>query len=142
MAVGAIEPKFYAQLLFGLELDDVDPPLQYDRGTWLRTRERIAAAFRKRTRSEWTEVFENTDACVSPVLSMLEAGAHPHLQARGTVVTQGGMIQAAPAPRFSGTPPLPGAMPAAPGERTVQVMTEWGVGHDLIAECAVLEKDS
>jgi alpha-methylacyl-CoA racemase len=100
MAVGAIEPKFYAELVAGLGLD-VDPAAQNDRSTWPELRRGIAEAFASRTRAEWTAVFEGTDACVAPVLSLHEAAAHPHVAARGSVVEQDGRLRPGPAPRFS-----------------------------------------
>ena len=133
MAVGAIEPKFYRLLLAGLGLHDVDAGDQNDRSTWARTRERLAEAFGERTRAHWTEVFEATDACVAPVLSLHEAAQHPHLRARGTVVEHGGVLQAAPAPRFSGTPAVVGAAPVPLGADTATVLTQWQVAEELIA---------
>jgi alpha-methylacyl-CoA racemase len=116
MAVGAIEEKFFAEFtrLLGLEgISRPDPEL----------RDRIAAAFASRTRAEWASVFEGTDACVAPVLSLTEAPGHPHLQARGTF-SEG---QPAPAPRFSGTPSAAGRPPAEPGEHTREALLDWGV---------------
>jgi alpha-methylacyl-CoA racemase len=136
MAVGAIESKFYGQLLSGLGLRDLDVSTQNDRSAWPKIRERIAAAFLGRTRAQWTEVFETTDACVAPVMGLRDAAEHPHLKARGTVVVQDGLLQAAPAPRFSGTAATPGAPPPSEGLHTRAVLSEWGVGEDLIAECS------
>ena len=102
VAVGAIEPKFYAALLAGLGLRAEELPDQNDRSGWPVLRARFAGVFATRTRDEWVEVFAGTDACVTPVLSFAEAAAHPHLVARGTVVRHDGVLQAAPAPRFSG----------------------------------------
>jgi len=116
MAVGALEEKFFAEFtrLLGLEgISRPDPEL----------RDRIAAAFASRTRAEWASVFEGTDACVAPVLSLTEAPGHPHLQARGTF-SEG---QPAPAPRFSGTPSAAGRPPAEPGEHTREALLDWGV---------------
>jgi len=101
VAVGAIEPQFYAALLAGLGLPAHELPAQLDRAGWPVLRARIAGAFATRTRDEWAEVFAGTDACVTPVLSFAEAARHPHLVARGTLVRHGGVTQAAPAPRFS-----------------------------------------
>jgi alpha-methylacyl-CoA racemase len=124
MAVGALEPAFYDALLSGLgirasEGDRTDPT------TWPHLRERIAAAFARRTRGEWTEVFAGTDACVAPVLSLLEAQREPRLVARGTLVEQGGVVQPAPAPRFSGTPTHLHRPPPAAGQHTAEVLREW-----------------
>lgn len=132
MAVGAIESKFYRLLLTGLGLHDVDVSQQHERPTWPRTRELIAAAFGTRTRAEWTEIFERTDACVAPVMSLREAAEHAHLKARGTVVERDGVVQAAPAPRFSGTPAAVGAAPVALGAHTHEVLADWGIAEELV----------
>ncbi|KOG62037.1 carnitine dehydratase, partial [Streptomyces antibioticus] len=96
MAVGALEGKFYAEFLRLLGLDDL-APARKDWTRWGELRERIAAAFKSRTRAEWTAVFADSDACVAPVLSLREAPAHPHLAARGTFTDHGGITQPAPA---------------------------------------------
>lgn len=101
VAVGAIESKFYAALLAGLGLSAEELPDQMDRSGWPVTRARFAEVFATRTRDEWAEVFAGTDACVTPVLSFAEAAEHPHLVARSTVVRHDGVLQAAPAPKFS-----------------------------------------
>ncbi|WP_182345873.1 CaiB/BaiF CoA transferase family protein [Tomitella gaofuii] len=107
MAVGAIEPQFYALLLEGLELSADDLPMQIDQSRWPELRELFAARFATRTRDEWTKVFADVDACVTPVLTMAEAPDAEHLAARGTLPRTGpdGAPQPAPAPRFSRTPP-------------------------------------
>jgi alpha-methylacyl-CoA racemase len=104
VAVGALEPQFYAALLEGLGLDPADLPEQQDRGGWPVLRRAFTDAFAGRTRDEWAERFAGTDACVTPVLSFEEAAEHPHLAARATYVRRDGVLQAAPAPRFSRTP--------------------------------------
>ena len=104
IAVGAIEPQFYAELI---RLSGVDPeslPAQMDRTRWDEAREILAKVFRSKTRSQWCQIFEGTDACVAPVLSLSEAPEHPHNRARGSFVEVGGVTQPAPAPRFSRTP--------------------------------------
>jgi len=101
MAVGALEPQFYAALLSGLGLDGEDLPDQYDRTGWPRLAERFAAVFAARSRADWTKVFEGTDACVAPVLAMSEAAADRHASARGGFIEVDGVTQPAPAPRFS-----------------------------------------
>ncbi|HEX6339267.1 MAG TPA: CaiB/BaiF CoA-transferase family protein [Jiangellaceae bacterium] len=101
VAVGALEPRFYAALLAGLGLAGESLPAQHDKGAWPVLRKRFADVFATRTRDEWAEVFAGTDACVTPVLSFAEAAEHPHLRARGTIVTVDGVPRAAPAPRFS-----------------------------------------
>ncbi len=124
VAVGALEPQFYAALLGGLGLV-LDEP-QYDASAWPRHREAIAAAFANRTRDEWAEHFAGTDACVAPVLSLGEAPHHPHLLARGTfAATPAGPVPRV-APRFSDTPALdPGPEPA-PGADTTAYLISHG----------------
>ncbi|MGY1810054.1 CaiB/BaiF CoA transferase family protein [Blastococcus sp. SYSU D00669] len=125
MAVGAIEPQFYAELLERLGLSAGDLPGQDDREQWDALRARLAKAFRGRTRDEWTAVFDGTDACVTPVLALDEAREHPHNRARGAFVEVGGIAQPAPAPRFARTP---APTPAAPSSGTdPAVLGEWGL---------------
>ena len=127
VAVGALEPQFYAALLRGLGLDDAGLPGQLDRSGWPVLRQRFTEAFLAKTRDEWAELFAGTDACVTPVLSLAEAASHPQLAARGTLAPIGGLMQAAPAPRFSRSQPgTPGAPPAAP-EDTDAVLRDWGI---------------
>lgn len=105
MAVGAIEPQFYAALLSGLGLTD-DPlmAVQMDINLWPAQKARIAQVFATRTRNEWTAVFDPVDACVTPVLGMRDALATPHNRQRQTFIDIGGVTQPAPAPRYSTTP--------------------------------------
>jgi alpha-methylacyl-CoA racemase len=123
MAVGALEPKFYAEFLDRLGLDE-DPARQHDRRGWGELRRRIAAAFATRTQGEWTEVFSGSDACVAPILGLREAADHPHLAARGTFVTRDGVLQPAPAPRFSATQAPPLAPPPVRGQDDPAVILE------------------
>jgi alpha-methylacyl-CoA racemase len=102
--VGALEPQFYVALLAGLGLTDAELPAQLDRSGWPVLRSAFTRAFGSADRSHWLSVFDGTDACVTPVLTATEAAAHPHLVARGTLVEVDGVVQAAPAPRFSRTP--------------------------------------
>jgi alpha-methylacyl-CoA racemase len=132
LAVGALEPRFYAELLRRLGIDE-DLPAQLDRDGWPLLRERLAALFRTRTREEWCELLAGTDACVAPVLGLGEAPAHPHNRARGTFVEVGGVTQPAPAPRFSRTPCDPPTPAAGPGEHTDQALADWGLPPDRIA---------
>jgi alpha-methylacyl-CoA racemase len=148
MAVGALEPQFYArftELLFAPEGLPGDLPGQYEHAGWPRMRELFAARFAQRSQREWTKVFEGSDACVAPVLTMAEAPRHPHLAARGTFTEAGGVVQPAPAPRFAGAgaegpaaalTPGPIARPAA---HTREVLTALGFGDvdELLADGAV-----
>ncbi|MBW8752830.1 MAG: CoA transferase [Sphingomonadales bacterium] len=112
VSIGSIEPQFYAILLDKLGLTG-DPAFAQDadRATWPAVKERLRALFKTRTRDEWCAIMEDTDICFAPVLSLAEAPRHPHNVARGTFVEEGGIIQPAPAPRFSGTPAPPVRMP-------------------------------
>jgi alpha-methylacyl-CoA racemase len=133
VAVGALEPRFYAALIDGLGL--TDPPDRADPRNWPKLRELLAARFKDRTREEWTATFAGTEACVEPVLSLAEAAADEHLTARQTYVTRDGFIQPAPAPRFSRTPgELPDPAPV-PGQHTIEALTAWGLpdAADLVA---------
>lgn len=111
MAVGAIEPQFFAQLLEGLGLSPDEVPNQFDVGAYDRMRAIFTERFAGRTRDEWTAVFAGTDACVTPVLTWTEAAQNKHLLARSTVISPHGVEQAAPAPRFSRTPAGPVGTP-------------------------------
>jgi alpha-methylacyl-CoA racemase len=125
MAVGAIEPQFFAELIDRLGLADVAPP-QNDQSRWPELRELFATTFRGRTRDEWTKVFDGTDACVAPVLSAKEAKAHPHIAARETIVERDGLSQPAPAPRFSRTEAVLDLPPCGPGAHTREALDAWG----------------
>lgn len=107
VAVGALEPQFYAALISGLGLEP-DSAQQFDMDGWTALHARFEAVFATRDRDDWAAHFESTDACVTPVLSLAEAARHPHNVARGTFVEQG-VTQAAPAPRFTGAPAGPTA---------------------------------
>ena len=133
MSVGALEPQFYAVLVELLGLDDV--PSRDDPAQWPVIREAFARRFKERTRAEWTEVFDGTDACVAPVLPVTEAARHPHLAARGTYVDRDGVLQPAPAPRFSRTEATLSTGPSAPGGQTREALEAWGVADvDALVE--------
>lgn len=132
MAVGAIEPQFYAALLAGLGFDAADAARQWDKADWPRLEAAMTRRFAGKTRSEWTAIFEPTDACVTPVLSMDEAPDHKHNLARGTFMTADGLTQPAPAPRFAGTPAAPGRGPFFAGEDTRNILQSIGVEPDAI----------
>jgi alpha-methylacyl-CoA racemase len=143
VAVGALEPQFYAAFVEGLGLDDPLPGGQYDVAHWPEHRRQFAEAFATRSRDEWAEVFAGTDACVTPVLGLREAPAHPHLAARGTFVEQDGTPLPAPAPRFSRTPGAVRGAARRPGADTRAVLSDWGFTADevgqLVAAGAVAE---
>jgi alpha-methylacyl-CoA racemase len=127
MAVGALEPKFYAELLVRLGLDTAGLPDQYDRSGWPALRRRLTDVFGGRTQAHWVEVFDGSDACVAPVVSPQEAPAHPHNAARGMFIDLGGVIQPGPAPRFGRTPCDPPSAPVRPGAHNSEVLAELGL---------------
>lgn len=122
MAVGAIEPQFYAELLKGLELDPAALPGQVDPAGQDRLREVFAEKFKSKTRDEWSAIFDGTDACTSPVLTFGEAPANAHIAARGGLIDVDGVTQHAPAPRFSRTP---GGVPTPPPRTATDAETIW-----------------
>ncbi len=132
MAVGAIEPQFYTALIAGLGLAGEELPDQNSVADWPVLRERFASVFLTRTRDEWTAVFAGTDACVAPVLSMAEAGRHPHNLARRTFVQHRGSDHPAPAPRLSNHATPAAAALTVPGAHTEVVLTELGYDADGI----------
>ncbi len=134
VAIAAIEPKFYGELLERIGLVGDDLPEQWDEAAWPGMRARFETVFKQRTRDEWQELLEGTDACFAPVLSLFEAASHPHMAARGTFVDFGGIVQPAPAPRFSRTEPDMRLPPSAPGEHTVEALGDWGFASPEIAE--------
>jgi alpha-methylacyl-CoA racemase len=126
MAVGALEQRFYDEFTQLLGLTPVEAQRD-DPARWPALQERFAAIFARRTRAEWEAVFEGTDACVAPVLSMTEAPTNEHVQARGVFETIEGVVQPGPAPRFSRTPSAVQSGPAVPGEHTREVLKDFGV---------------
>ena len=132
IAIGAIEPQFYSILREKCGLLDPAFDDQYDTVGWHVLKHRLTDVFRMRTRDEWCELLEGTDACFAPVLDWDEAPNHPHNRARGTFVTIDGVPQPAPAPRFSRTPP-PTPMGAGRGPRGASALREWGLSSETIA---------
>ncbi|MEU4163055.1 CaiB/BaiF CoA-transferase family protein [Actinoplanes sp. NPDC026670] len=124
LAVGSLEPQFYAALLKGLDLaDDPRLPGQFDFAAWPELRRRFTERFLEKTRDEWSAIFEPLDACVSPVLSLTEAPLHPHNEARKAFIEVGGVVQPAPAPRLQRTPaqtPAPLRQASVP-----EVLSSW-----------------
>lgn len=133
MAVGALEPAFYAALLEGLGLDVPDVPDRQDPAQWPALRSVLAQAFSTRTRAEWVEVFAGVDACVTPVLEPSEAPSDPHAVARSAFVDVGGVTLPAPAPRFSRTTAGSPAPAPAPGQRGADALHQWGLDADEVA---------
>jgi alpha-methylacyl-CoA racemase len=135
IAVGALEPQFYAELLRLVGVDAGDTP-QWDRERWPELKERLAAAFRTRTRDEWVGILESADACATPVLSLDEAPSHPHNVSRGTFVEIEGVVQPAPAPRLSRTPGAVRSAPSEPGAETASALADWGLRAEEIESLA------
>ena len=126
VAVGPIEPAFFAEMLVRLGLDVAAFDNRMDPATWPTHKARLAEAFLGRTRDAWAEIFADSDGCVTPILSMAEAPLHPHIIARETFVTAHGAVQPAPAPRFSRTPSALGAAPPLRGEHGAEILAEFG----------------
>jgi alpha-methylacyl-CoA racemase len=124
VAVGAIEPQFYANLIEKLGLADEALPAQMDRASWPAMKARFAVIFKTKTRNEWCAIMDEADTCVAPVLSMDEAPVHPHARARGAFIDVGGAIQPAPAPRFSRTPSARPEVAPGVGAHADEVLSE------------------
>ena len=133
VAIGSIEPQFYALLLKHTGLEGESLPEQTDRGAWADIATRLARIFKTKTREEWTGIMEQTDICFAPVLRMSEAMRHPHNVHRGSFVEIDGIKQPGPAPRFLGTPSRVQHPPARVGEHTAAILKDWGFSADEIA---------
>ncbi len=136
MAVGAIEPQFYAALLEGLGFDPAELPPQMDRAAWPATKARFAERFAQRAQAEWEAVFAGTDACVAPVRAPWEASGDPHLRARSTFVEVAGVTQPGPAPRFSRTPGAVRCPPPQPGADGARALVGWGLEEATVRRLA------
>eukprot|EP01083_Nonionella_stella_P065499 171695_1 len=130
MAVGAIEPKFYAALLEGLSLNRNDLPRQFDTSSWPRMKKSFGNIFLTKTRDEWQRIFDGTDACCTPIIETSEITTHPHAAARNLLVCTDGLKgcqwEVNPAPRLSRTPGKVVTVNPHPGQHTVQVLQEFG----------------
>jgi alpha-methylacyl-CoA racemase len=126
VAIGAIEPQFYELLLKLTGIDDPDFQNQLDFAQWPRLKEKLSAVFKTKTRDAWCEIMEGSDVCFAPVLSMSEAPEHPHNKQRKTFVEFDGVLQPAPAPRFSRTEPNIKNPPPIPGQDTETVLADFG----------------
>jgi alpha-methylacyl-CoA racemase len=125
VAVGALEPQFYRALLAGLDLAEEELPRQHDVDCWPLLRKRFTEVFASRTRDEWAAHFADRDACVSPVLSFAEVAEHPQIRARNTLVELDGVVQSAPAPRFSRSDPGLPTPPAREPTPVLDVLDAW-----------------
>ncbi|HEX7168373.1 MAG TPA: CaiB/BaiF CoA-transferase family protein [Acidimicrobiales bacterium] len=135
VSIGSIEPQFYAELLQKTGLDG-DPALggQMNRGEWPALKAKLAEVFRTKTRDEWSSIMEGSDVCFAPVLSMSEAPTHPHNAHRGTFTEVAGIVQPAPAPRFSRTPGSIDRPASHPGQHTDEALVDWGLSTDEVAK--------
>lgn len=138
ISIGSIEGRFYRELLDKTGLAGETLPAQHDRNGWPLLESKLAAAFKTKTRDEWTALLSGTDVCFAPVLDLAEVPNDPHMAARGTVVNEHGLQQPAPAPRFSRSRPFIKSPPAKPGEHTMEVLADWGFDKDEVA--ALVEK--
>jgi alpha-methylacyl-CoA racemase len=132
ISVGAIEPQFYAQLLALTGASDPSFSAQWRTRDWPGLKRKFAALFATRSRDAWCALLEGTDVCFAPVLDLGEAPRHPHNAARHTFVDVAGVVQPAPAPRFSRTAPEVAAPPAAPGQHGAEILAGWGWGEAAI----------
>ncbi len=129
ISLGAVEPQFFALLKekLGVELGEIDFDTRLDSSNWPELKEKVTERIRTKTRDQWCEILEGTDACFAPVITMEEAQDHPHNVARSSFIERDGVVQAAPAPRFSRTPGEVTRSPVAPGADTDQLLTEIGL---------------
>ncbi|MBI3992160.1 MAG: CoA transferase, partial [Candidatus Lambdaproteobacteria bacterium] len=134
ISIGSIEPQFYAELLELTGLTKEELPKQMDRTQWPAMKQKLAGVFKTRTRDEWTKIMGMSDVCFAPVLDMQEAEAHPHNKARKMFVEVGGIVQPAPAPRFSRTPSKIQGPPAQSGEHTDATLAAFGFSKDEIGK--------
>src|SRR5690625_912991 len=133
VAIGALEPQFYAELLQRCGIDDPAFSAQMDKSQWPALKQKLVEVFKTRSRAEWCEPLEGTDACFAPVLDWDEAPQHAHNQARETFVNVAGMLQPAPAPRFSRTPAAAPTPSSNSGQDSEDILSSWGVAAEQIA---------
>jgi alpha-methylacyl-CoA racemase len=133
ISIGPLEPRFCAELLRKMGLDPEAFAPQLDAAQWPSWKERLAAAFRTRTRAEWCATLEGSDACATPVLSLREVPQHPQQRERGSIIEVEGVQQPAPAPRFSRTPGRVRGPPPLPGEGAAQALLDWGFAPEQVA---------
>ena len=132
VSIGSIEPQFYAELIEKTGLAAEDLPAQMDQSQWSKLKERLAAIFKSKSRDEWCEIMEGSDVCFAPVLSMGEAPEHPHNVHRKSFLDDGGVVQVAPAPRFSRTAPEVARPAPHLGQDSAEVLADHGFSADEI----------
>ncbi|MFI4973940.1 MAG: CaiB/BaiF CoA transferase family protein [Caulobacterales bacterium] len=138
IALGSIEPQFYALLLEKTEITDPAFKAQMDRAAWPELKLKLAEVIARKTRDEWCAIMDATDVCFAPVLTLEEAPAHPHNAARHTFVEVGGVVQPGPAPRFSATPGAVQGPPPAIGAHTASALADWGLTAAELAEAGAV----
>lgn len=126
VSIGSLEPQFYAQLIEKAELDPETFSNQMNQQEWPSLKEKLSEVFKRKTQMEWCEIMEGSDVCFAPVLDFIEAQQHPHNVARKTYIEVDGLVQPAPAPRFSRTPSEVQFGPRAAGENTEEILQGWG----------------
>ena len=134
ISIASLESKFYAEFLELTGFDDPNHTAHQDKGLWSENRVKMAELMKTKTRKEWCELLEGTDVCFAPILSLSEAPSHPHNVSRNTFVENSGVIQPAPAPRFSRTPSQIQSAPSVPGSDTEAVLSDWGFSGGEIAD--------
>ena len=132
ISLGSIEPQFYSELMRITGLENEDMPSQMDRTNWGQAKKRIKEKIRSKSREEWVQLMEGSDVCFAPVLSIDEAIQHPHNRERETFVEISGVMQPAPAPRFSRTPSEISSPPPHPGQQTDQILSQQGFSKEEI----------
>jgi alpha-methylacyl-CoA racemase len=133
ISIGSIEPQFYAEMCTKLGISPDELP-QHDKARWPELKERVADVVRRKTRAEWCAEMEGSDVCFAPVLAMTETHEHPHNKHREVFTEVAGVIQPAPAPRFSRTPGAISRPPSQPGQHTDGLLADWGFAGDEIAK--------
>jgi len=134
ISIGSIEPQFYALLLELCEIEDKEFELQNDKQHWPSLRKKLESLFITKSRDQWCVLLEATDVCFAPILDLKEAPDHPHNRSRGTFAEHDGVLQPAPAPRFSRTPSSISARPCLAGEHSEEILSDWGFSADEIEQ--------
>jgi alpha-methylacyl-CoA racemase len=134
ISIGALEPQFFAEFMARTGLVDEDLPGKDDKDGWPVLKARFTELFKSKTRDDWCAELEGTDVCFAPVLPLSEAVEHPHIRARETIVEANGIVQPAPAPRFSRTPAAIQRPGPKPGQHTDEALSEWGFSAEDIAK--------
>ena len=132
ISIGSIEPQFYQLLIEKAQLDPQEFAAQMKRSEWPQLKEKLVEVFKQKTQQEWCEIMEGSDVCFAPVLSLRDAPQHPHIKARNTFMTLGGIEQPAPAPRFSRTQPAQDQPGVVAGKNSIEVCKAFGLSEQHI----------